>query len=130
MNTFEAHLITPSGKAFEGQVAEALLPTPLGQIGILRDHVRYAGLLEPGFVKVGSEQFLIGGGFCIFDNNKLSILADSVIEPGSVKVENISKEIDSLSKQVESLTFDDPKAKILRKEIARLSALEVSLERL
>lgn len=103
MNTFKLKLISPEGKKFESDASEVTLPTPLGQITILPDHMPLISLLAPGeiLLKVnGKENFLVTeGGIVEIANNVVKVLADTAEELASLdqlKIEEAKKQAEKI----------------------------------
>lgn len=106
MKTFTLKLITPSGITFEGEVLEASLPTPDGQITILADHKPIITQLVPGEIKLqksGKETYLsTEGGIAYVSKNFLKILADTAESADSLdlaKIEEARKKAEHLKAQ-------------------------------
>jgi F-type H+-transporting ATPase subunit epsilon len=53
---FSLRIISPLGTAFEGQVTEATLPTPDGDITILAHHMPIVAVLAEGEVRIPTEK--------------------------------------------------------------------------
>jgi len=103
MKNFILKLITPSGIAFDGEIAEASLPTPDGQITILADHKPIITQVIPGEIiikKSGKETYLATeGGVAYISKNFLKILADTAESADSLdlaKIEEAKKKAEHL----------------------------------
>lgn len=82
MKTFHVKLVTPEGTLLETEVNEVTLPVLDGEVTVLAEHVPYIGALKAGEAliqtKQGKDEILaLSGGFVEFDNNTLTILADT-----------------------------------------------------
>ncbi len=78
-------ILTPEKKVFEGTVVLVKVPGTKGSFAILNMHAPIISTLEKGEVKVkktkNQEQiFTISGGVVEVRDNKIIILAESVIE--------------------------------------------------
>lgn len=81
-------VITPEKLVVEENVSSATFKSADGEVGILPDHTRYVCLLGNGplsYDKIGGGKgnMLLAGGFCTFENNQLTLLADAVEIPNS-----------------------------------------------
>ena len=78
---FKLKLITPKGIAYEGDVTQASIPTPEGQITVLPSHMPLMTLLSAGEILIsatGKEHYLsTEGGIAYVSNNLLKVLADT-----------------------------------------------------
>lgn len=84
MSTFNAQILTPNGSLFEGEVSGVKLPGTEGSFEVKANHAPIVSTLEEGSVLVrkadGDIVYSISGGFVEVNNNKLTLLAESVIE--------------------------------------------------
>lgn len=84
MSTFNAQILTPNGSLFEGEVNGVKLPGTQGSFEVKANHASIVSTLEKGSVLVrkqdGEATFNISGGFVEVNNNKLTLLAESVEE--------------------------------------------------
>ena len=88
--TFPVEVLTPEGKAWEGEVEMISTRTTLGSVGILANHAPLMAMLEPTELKLyesGSEQapagdpirFAQGEGYLqVVDNSALLIVEDAI----------------------------------------------------
>jgi len=126
-NNFKIKLITPSGIAYEGEVVEASLPTPDGQISILKNHMPIITLLSPGEIKIKGgikEQYLsTEGGVAYISKNFLKILADTAESADSLdmaKIELARKRAEqSLLNARSDVEFGSAQA-LLEKQLAKI----------
>ncbi|MDR9419341.1 ATP synthase F1 subunit epsilon [Gracilimonas sp.] len=84
MSTFNAQILTPNGSLFEGEVSGVKLPGTQGSFEVKANHAPIVSTLEKGNVLVrksdGETSYNISGGFVEVNNNKLTLLAESVEE--------------------------------------------------
>lgn len=91
MLTFE--LVTLDGIKFKEDVHEALLPTPLGQIGVFTGHAPLVSLASPGIVSLRikasdpddfMEHFALSGGVIEILDNTVRVLSDEAHNPDEI----------------------------------------------
>ncbi|MEQ8579339.1 MAG: hypothetical protein RIC57_12160 [Balneola sp.] len=84
MSTFIAQILTPEGSLFEGDVTGVKMPGTQGSFEVKANHAPIVSTLEEGDVLVrkseGETNYKISGGFVEVAENKLTLLAESVIE--------------------------------------------------
>lgn len=84
MSTFIAQILTPEGSLFEGDVTGVKMPGTQGSFEVKANHAPIVSTLEEGEVLVrkseGETNYMISGGFVEVAENKLTLLAESVIE--------------------------------------------------
>ncbi len=77
-------IVTPEGKAFNGEVADVILPTANGDVDILPGHQPMMTIIEAGEVQAtmagGSREYLaVDKGFARVQNDVVSVLAEGAI---------------------------------------------------
>jgi F-type H+-transporting ATPase subunit epsilon len=84
MSIFNAQILTPNGSLFEGEVSGVKLPGTKGSFEVKANHAPIVSTLEKGNVLVrkadGDITYAISGGFVEVNNNKLTLLAESIEE--------------------------------------------------
>lgn len=84
MSTFQAQILTPNGSLFEGEVSGVQMPGVMGSFEVKANHAPIVSALDEGTVLVrkadGDVNYNISGGFVEVAQNKLTLLAESVIE--------------------------------------------------
>ncbi len=84
MAGFQAQILTPNGSLFEGEVTGVQMPGVMGSFEVKANHAPIVSALEKGNVLVrkedGDMNYTISGGFVEVARNKLTLLAESVIE--------------------------------------------------
>lgn len=84
MSSFIAQILTPEGSLFEGDVTGVKMPGTQGSFEVKANHAPIVSTLEEGEVLVrkseGETNYKISGGFVEVAENKLTLLAESVIE--------------------------------------------------
>lgn len=78
-------ILTPEKKVYSGQVYGVQMPGISGSFEVLDKHAALVSALKEGKVKVlenktGSVQFSITGGFVEVIDNKVTILAEGIVE--------------------------------------------------
>ena len=77
-------IITPDKKVFAGEVTAAQFPGANGSFEVLDSHAPLISTLEKGRIRVttnkSQEFFTVDGGVVEVLNNKIIVLAESVIE--------------------------------------------------
>lgn len=86
-------LDTLGGTKFDDDVAEVLLPTMDGEIGVLTGHMDLIAVAVPGVIKIRvkandpddfREYFAVNGGVIEVSDNVLSVLVDDADDPDDI----------------------------------------------
>lgn len=122
-------LVTPEKKTFEGEIDQVTLPTALGQITVLPNHMSIVSQLEPGelVVKRDSKETILasGYGFAEITGQQVSVLTDLAEEVADIS----EKEAEEARKRAEDALKN--KERLSSEEYAQVAtALEKSLARL
>lgn len=76
-------IITPDKKVFEGEVESATFPGSEGSFQVLENHAPLISALDKGPVvyktKRGKHEIIVDGGVVEVLNNKVIVLAESVV---------------------------------------------------
>jgi F-type H+-transporting ATPase subunit epsilon len=86
MATMQVDVVAPDRSLFSGEASEVYARSQEGEIGILPNHQPALLALAAGApVRVhteggGEESFTITGGFLEFRDNRLTVLADGLVE--------------------------------------------------
>jgi F-type H+-transporting ATPase subunit epsilon len=96
--TFQLELVTPTGIAYEGEVEEVTAWNPIGQFGVLADHINFITSLVPSVVEIKlpggmMRYYVVAGGLAEVKDGKMTILADSAEDPGSIDVAAVEVEL-------------------------------------
>ncbi len=79
----ELNLVTPDKLVFEGEITSVQLPGSNGSFEVLNNHAPIISSLGKGNVKItsssGIENFVIDGGVVEVVNNKVIVLAESLL---------------------------------------------------
>ena len=129
MKNIKIKIVTPERTVYEDEVSQATLPTIDGEVTILPDHIPYITALKAGeiMLKKGEEiiHLAISGGFIEFNNNILTMLADTVERAEEIdlkRAEEAKQRAEELQKQ--RITIDDMEyaktAALVEKELARI----------
>ena len=124
-------IVTPEKVIFEDMIDSVTIPTQMGEITVLPNHIPLVSVLVAGELRLKKDNqeipMAVSGGFIEVQKNKVVILADTAerveeidekrAEEARVRAKDILKE-----KRVDSEEFASISAKI-EKELARLKVV-------
>lgn len=126
-------IATPERVVYEDEIDQITLPTKLGEITILPNHIPLVSFLVPGevLVKKGNEEIplAVSGGFIEFADNRLTILADTAERAEELeesKIEEARKKVEELmvkKQDIDDVAFAGLAAQMER-ELARLKIIK------
>ncbi len=76
-------IITPDGQVYHGEVESATFPGTLGAFQVLQNHAPIISSLDKGLLAYvnddGTHKYEIDGGVVEVLNNKITVLAESIL---------------------------------------------------
>src|SRR5208337_4146548 len=111
--TFPVRLVTPTGIVFEGDVEEVSAIGPLGEFGVLPDHINFITSLVPGVLEArlpdGTKMhWVVSGGLAEVKDSVMTVLASSAESPETVDAASAAAQVDEADRQFSNLSFYDP----------------------
>src|SRR5260370_35637346 len=111
--TFQFRLITPTGVVFDASVEEVSAIGPLGQFGVLAEHINSITSLVPGVLDARlpdgrTMHWVVSGGLAEVKDGVLTVLASSAEAPESVDAGAAAAEVQAADKKFSNLIFYDP----------------------
>lgn len=100
-------LVSLSGKQFDDDVYEVVLPTMDGEIGVLKDHMPLVSVAKVGVVAVRRNQkdsdsqreyFAINGGAIEVSDNQLRVLVDDADNADEISEAEVQKALELAKK--------------------------------
>lgn len=104
---FHFQLVAISGKKFDEDVYEVVLPTLDGEIGVLQDHMPLVSVATTGAIMVRRnakdpdhlrEFFATNGGVVEVDNNTLRVLVDEADHADDINEAEVQKALERAQK--------------------------------
>lgn len=132
-DTFSYKLFSGRGLEAEGKAQLATVPSVVGQLGFLPYHCEYVGLLETGVVEFTDStlqtgrRFVVTDGIITFQDNTLTLLADSVITPESVDRAAYAKDRETLEDEKAIMSTLDPKWESISTRLMQIKAIDEML---
>ncbi len=132
-STFPVEVLTPEGKAWEGEVEMISTRTAVGSVGILANHAPLMAMLEPAELRLyesGSEnpdgasavRFAQGEGYMqVVDNSALLIVEDA-IRPADLDRTALESRLKDAREGLERAEDDSEERRRLQREVARCEA--------
>jgi F-type H+-transporting ATPase subunit epsilon len=108
--TFPLELVTPIGIAYEGEVEEVTAWNPIGQFGVLPEHINFFTSLVPGVVEIklpggAMVYYVVAGGLAEVKDGKMTILADSAEEPATIDVAAIEIDLREVEGKIAEISM-------------------------
>jgi len=108
--SFDLLLVTPTGIIFHGPVDEVVAHGPLGEFGVLAEHVNLMTALVPGLLEIwfpdGTRaQYLVTGGLVEVKDGAMTVLADEAVTPAPVDEASLRDEANAVEERIGHLSF-------------------------
>jgi F-type H+-transporting ATPase subunit epsilon len=112
-STFPFRLVTPTGIVFEGDAAEVSAVGPLGEFGVLPEHINFITSLVPGVLEAqlpdGSKMhWVVSGGLAEVKDSVLTVLASSAESPETIDTSAAKTQVKEADEKFSTMSFYDP----------------------
>ena len=91
-------IIAPDRTVWDSNAEEVILPSSIGQLGILRGHAPLLTALDIGVMRVRTDKdwtpIVLMGGFAEVENDELTILVNGAEEGASINKQEAQKELE------------------------------------
>jgi len=132
--TFPVEVLTPEGKAFEGEVEMLSTRTNTGSIGIRANHAPLMAILDPTELRLYEEgdseptkRFAQGEGYLQVVNNTALVLVDEILDPDNLSKSDIESRLKDAEAGLESAEEDSEEYRRCERNVRRYKAfLEVA----
>lgn len=124
--TFAFKLVTPTGVLFDGQAEQVNAINPLGEFGVLADHVNYITSLMPGLLTFRTAEgqtveYLVTGGLVEVKDGVMTALAQDA-EPLDQVVPADEVELREAEEKLSQMNVIDPRYEEMRHTVLLLRA--------
>ncbi|HEY2664466.1 MAG TPA: ATP synthase F1 subunit epsilon [Candidatus Binataceae bacterium] len=132
--TFALKLISPLGVLFEGEVEEATARSPLGEFGVLAQHINFITSLVPGILTLrlpgeSFKSFIVEGGLVEVKDGTMTVLASGATEPLGLDRTVISRELEAAEERLSQMSFYEAEYQDAQRQLmlaqAKMAAAEL-----
>lgn len=126
MKTFKTEIVTPEGRAFEGNSASVVMPGVQGSFEVRHNHASLISLLEIGMVRIADEQekeheYAISGGFVEVSNNQVILMAETAERSDEIDLERAREARKRAEERLRKKNVEHARAELaLRRAINRI----------
>jgi F-type H+-transporting ATPase subunit epsilon len=111
--TFPFRLIAPTGVVYEGPLVQVIAVGPIGEFGVLANHVNYITSILPCVVTLQLEggsanEFLVTGGLAEIRDDSMTLLADEAIPVAAVDAVAAAPEVQAAEAKFSQMSFYEP----------------------
>lgn len=114
-DTFQAQVLTPTGKLFEGEVVGVRVPGEEGSFEVQVNHAPIVSTLQVGEVHVKKADgetlhLAVTGGFVEMKSNQLTLLAESAEKADEIDVERARAALRQAKEELSDVSTDRSEA--------------------
>ncbi len=111
--TFPFILVTPTGIVFEGEAEEVSAIGPLGEFGVLPEHINFITSLVPGVLEARlpdttKMHWVVSGGLAEVKDGVMTVLASTAESPESVDAADAASQVQQADEIFSNMSFYDP----------------------
>ncbi len=108
--SFHFKLVTPTGIVFESEVESVTAMGPLGEFGVLAEHINFITSLTPGILTVKLEgnnyrHYVVPGGLAEVKDGVLTMLADEAQPAESLERGEAAGALDAAEERLKHMSF-------------------------
>lgn len=108
--SFPFKLVTPTGIAFEGEVESVTAVGPLGEFGVLAEHINFITSLTPGVLTLRLDpnhyrHYVVPDGFAEVKDGVLTVLASEAQPSESLERSEAANEVEAAEERLKYLSF-------------------------
>ena len=112
-STFPFRLLTPTGIIFDGDAAEVSAVGPLGEFGVLPEHINFITSLVPGVLEAqlpdGTRMhWVVSGGLAEVKDSVMTVLANSAESPQTIDASAAKTQVQEADEKFSNMSFYDP----------------------
>jgi F-type H+-transporting ATPase subunit epsilon len=108
-STFPLQLVTPTGVVYQGEAAQVMAANPLGEFGVLAEHVNFITSLVPCVLEIRladgtAHHYVIAGGLAEVKDGAMTVLADSAEEPQAINRTVVEGELEAAEAKISQMS--------------------------
>jgi F-type H+-transporting ATPase subunit epsilon len=110
--TFEAHVLTPEGEVYSGEVTQVSTRTQVGEVGILARHAPMVGRLWPALLRIHLpdgevREYAQGEGWLEVFANRARVLIAEAVPPDELDLADLRERRDDAERRLKETESDD-----------------------
>ena len=126
-------IVTPEAKVYSDTIDSVVIPTLVGEIGILPGHIPLLTQVANGELRVSkgpnTEFLAVGGGFAQIDGDRVRVLAERAITEEKIDEKAVEEAMKRAQKELEGAKHMDPQEHEHLQNLVRYSGIQLSLIR-
>ena len=127
---FKLDIISPEKTLFSDDVSMVTMPAVEGDMGILKNHIKFITFLKPGIINIqlkdkSSEELYIEEGTVEFSSNILTVLSSTVFKLNELSKDLVQKMIEEADKEINSNDLTDKHRFILSHKLSVLKNISI-----
>lgn len=124
MSEFKLRIVCPEGEYYTGNIEILNVVTTVGQMGVLKNMLPFAGVLEiseMNFVENGKRRFFfVSGGFIHVTKEEVTLITDAIEDRENIDLERAERAKERAERR---LSNRDSKLDVMRAQLALKRAL-------
>ena len=127
---FKLDIISPEKTLFSDDVSMVTMPAVEGDMGILKNHIKFITFLKPGIINIqlkdkSSEELYIEEGTVEFSSNTLTILSSTVFQLNELSKDLVQEMIEEADKEINRNDLTDKHQFILSHKLSVLKNISI-----
>jgi F-type H+-transporting ATPase subunit epsilon len=126
-------IVTPEAKVYSDTIDSVVIPTLVGEIGILPGHIPLLTQVADGELRVSkggnTELLAVGGGFAQIDGDQVRVLAEHAITEDKIDEKAVEEALKRAQKELENAKNLGPQVQENLQKLVRYSGVQLALKR-
>lgn len=126
-------IVTPEAKVYSDTIDSVVIPTLVGEIGILPGHIPLLTQIADGELRVtkggNTELLAIGGGFAEIEGDQVRVLAERAITEDDIDEKAVEEALKRAQKELENAKTLDPQSYEHLQNLVRYSGVQLAVKR-
>jgi len=127
---FKLDIISPEKTLFSDDVSMVTMPAVEGDMGILKNHIKFITFLKPGIINIqlkdkSSEELYIEEGTVEFSGNILTVLSSTVFKLNELSKDLVQEMIEEADKEINRNDLTDKHQFILSHKLSVLKNISI-----
>jgi len=126
-------IVTPEARVYSDTIDTVVIPTTVGEIGVLPGHVSLVTQVADGELRVTKDgrqlHLAVGGGFAQIDHDKISVLAERAITVEKIDEQAVEAALKRAQDQLKDAAHLDPSEQEHLHSLVRFAGVQLALKR-
>ncbi len=126
-------IVTPEARVYTDTIDSVVIPTTVGEIGVLPGHIPLLSQIEPGELRVTkngeTHRLAVGGGFVEIEADRVHVLAEHAITAEKIDETAVEEAMKRAEQQMRDAAHLDPAEFEHLQQLVRFAGVQLAVKR-